>query len=458
VAKPNCQERWLDLLFGYLTNQLAVAKTEEDEEGEVMVLDLTGVSKPPQDQTSHTCFLCRSSFFSRDALTVHCKAMHVDKGTFNQNFPCPECRRSGKPDHLITNTSSWSSHVETAHGEENAPNLRTHPHSTLYETKLCCPFCGLYLQINGFGPHTKSHVRAGAASVIFSSPFPCLACRNEQGDKKQNVMIDGCSAWNAHVSLAHCEVARNWSVGESSEGKKEHMCLLCERSFSCRSTLTAHCKAMHVKKGTFSQPFPCPECRRSRSNMLDHLITSASSWSSHVEKVHGIDHAPSLLTDPTSNETKLRCPFCGLYLLQKGFYAHFRSHVRDGVASAIFTTAFPCLCCSRDEQGDDEMQSVMIDGCSAWDAHVSVAHSEVARIWTVENHIAVRKRKRQVEVEGITLVQSRECSATAQDVVTTPASTDEPHTETPVSSQEFDILPIDPLLLDDEDRKRMKRR
>jgi hypothetical protein len=29
VAKPYCQERWLDLLFGYLTNQLAVAKTED---------------------------------------------------------------------------------------------------------------------------------------------------------------------------------------------------------------------------------------------------------------------------------------------------------------------------------------------------------------------------------------------------------------------------------------------
>jgi hypothetical protein len=77
-----------------------------------MVLDLTGASKQPQGQTSHICFLCKSSFSSRDALTVHCKAMHVDKGTFNQDFLYPECRRSGKPDHLITNTSSWSSHGE----------------------------------------------------------------------------------------------------------------------------------------------------------------------------------------------------------------------------------------------------------------------------------------------------------------------------------------------------------
>jgi hypothetical protein len=76
------------------------------------------------------------------------------------------------------------------------------------------------------------------ASAIFSSPFLCLACRNEQGDKRQNVMIDGCSAWNAHVSLEHSEIARNWSVGESSEGKREPMCFLCGHSFSCRSTFS----------------------------------------------------------------------------------------------------------------------------------------------------------------------------------------------------------------------------
>jgi hypothetical protein len=127
-----------------------------------------------------------------------------------------------------------------------------------------------------------------------------------------------------------------------------------------------------------------------------------------------------------------------------------------GQPALSFTTAFPCLCCSRDEQGDDEKQSVMIDGCSAWDAHVSVAHGEVARIWTVESYIAVRKRKRQVEVEEITMVQSRECSATAQDVVTTPASTDEPHTENSGVLPRLRYPSHDPLLLD-EDRKRVTR-
>ncbi|OCL03103.1 hypothetical protein AOQ84DRAFT_381970 [Glonium stellatum] len=107
-AKPYCEERWLDLLFGYLTNQPAVANMggEDEEQQEATVLDLTGEDKAPQEQTSHTCFLCKWPFSSRDALTGHCKAMHINKETFNHNFPCPEYRRSGKPDYWITSASS----------------------------------------------------------------------------------------------------------------------------------------------------------------------------------------------------------------------------------------------------------------------------------------------------------------------------------------------------------------
>jgi hypothetical protein len=82
----------------------------------------------------------------------------------------------------------------------------------------------------------------------------------------------------------------------------------------------------------------------------------------------------------------------------------------------------------------------MIDGCSAWDAHVLLAHGEVARIWTVEQSIATGKRKRRVEAEQIT-----------------PISTVELHAGSPGLFQGPDVLPIDPLLLD-EDRKRTKRR
>jgi hypothetical protein len=98
----------------------------------------------------------------------------------------------------------------------------------------------------------------------------------------------------------------------------------------------------------------------------------------------------------------------------------------------------------------------MIIGCSAWDAHILAAYGEVARIWTVGSSTSTTKRKRQVEVGEITM-GSRECSPTAEDVTTTPASTDDPHPQTLVFFRGLNILPIDPLLLD-EDRERTKRR
>jgi hypothetical protein len=245
AANSHCQERWLDLLFGYLTNKPAVAKTEGIDGGEddVVAADVSSFSKPVQDPTGHICFLCRRPSASRDALTTHCKRMHVAKGTFGQDFPCPECRRSQLPDQIITSASSWSSHVETVHGEEHAPKLRTHPHSTL-ETKLCCPFCGLYLLPAGFTGHIKSHVRDGAASAIFSMPFPCLACRNGPPGKEQNVVIEGCSAWNAHVSSAHSETPGNWSVEGSRGPRRESVCLLCGCRLSGRTALTVSFASM----------------------------------------------------------------------------------------------------------------------------------------------------------------------------------------------------------------------
>jgi hypothetical protein len=41
----------------------------------------------------------------------------------------------------------------------------------------------------------------------------------------------------------------------------------------------------------------------------DHMITDPSYWSSHVEKVHGIEHAPNLQTDPGFTEVEVALPF-----------------------------------------------------------------------------------------------------------------------------------------------------
>jgi hypothetical protein len=278
-------------------------------------------------------------------------------------------------------------------------------------------------------------------------------------------MINGCPAWNAHVSSAHGRVAENWSVGDSWEPgnkpKNQFMCLLCTVLLSSRTSLTQHYKRTHVRSGTFDRHFPCPECRRGRSDEPDQIITSASSWSNHVERVHGINYTPLLRTDATAKEVKSRCPFCGLCFDQCGFYAHFRSHVRDGAASDIFTSAFPCLRCSRDEQGARETERVMIEGWLAWNAHVLAAHDDVISVWTVGRSAATRKRKRQVdaevELEPITKSWSSECSVTAEDVVTIPPYTGDPRPVTPVSFRDLDDLPIDPSLLDEDRRAREER-
>jgi len=74
-------------------------------------------------------------FASQHSLTEHCKKVHVKTGKFSKPFPCPECRRCGKPDHSITSASSWSSHVAMVHGRDYMPNLRTVPQPTLDERK-----------------------------------------------------------------------------------------------------------------------------------------------------------------------------------------------------------------------------------------------------------------------------------------------------------------------------------
>jgi hypothetical protein len=135
-----------------------------------------------------------------------------------------------------------------------------------------------------------------------------------------------CTPPYSHVSLAHGDVQRNQPMeipSAAPESNKTAVCLLCDdrRPFSFKSNLTAHCKTIHIKNGKFSRPFPCPECRR--CGELDHLITTPSSWSSHVELAHGRANAPTLRTEPAPRKTTL-CPFCGLI----GSGKHRSGHVQ----------------------------------------------------------------------------------------------------------------------------------
>jgi hypothetical protein len=118
-------------------------RRSDDDEGVTTPENDTSAAITLQREGGPTCLLCRESFASVDALTTHCTNMHVKKGTFNNSFPCPECRRQWNPcDYLITSVSSWSGHVEMLHGYQNAPNLRTDPLPTGHDARRPCPFCG----------------------------------------------------------------------------------------------------------------------------------------------------------------------------------------------------------------------------------------------------------------------------------------------------------------------------
>lgn len=235
-------------------------------------------------------------------------------------------------DRIITSTRSWSSHVAMDHGRKNVPKLRTVPQPTLDETKQ-----------------------------------------------------------DTDLSLAYSDMEENLPVeisSAASESNKTAICLLCRDrpSFNFKSNLTAHCKTKHVKTGRFNKAFPCPECCR-RGNP-DHLITTPSSWSSHVELAHGRANAPTLRTEPAPPKTML-CPFYGRFSSGK----HRSGHVRDGPASSIFSKPFPCQACRNDSQPGGSNQDVMIDGCSAWNAHVFAAHGKNSRAWTVEiKPVGIKRR------------------------------------------------------------------
>ena len=63
------------------------------------------------------CLLCEKKTFSvRSSLTRHFKVKHIDGGTLNHPFQCPQCRRDGHPPHTISSVTEWSNHVELTHG------------------------------------------------------------------------------------------------------------------------------------------------------------------------------------------------------------------------------------------------------------------------------------------------------------------------------------------------------
>lgn len=399
----NGKGSFLELLVGYLSNRPVVDKMHihGDESSTISTIEhKTAAQNPPRPRGTPTCLLCKETFSNLDSLTNHCTNLHVKMGAFSHPFPCPECRRCGAiDDHLISSPSSWSSHVELCHGVENAPKLRREAHSGETETKDCCPFCGLYLGSRGFAIHRGSHVRDGPASAVFSSPFHCMACRSSRnGETAEDVIIDGCPSWDAHVRTAHPE-EQGWIVEKSTtSGQEILICLLCDdkRSFHNQTALTSHCNKVHIKNGRkFDKPFLCPECLR--CGLPDHTIDDTSSWRRHVAMVHGIQNMPNQLQavpesikspmdiiqhgafparsgERTTMEATVenRAAICFLCESRPpfGWKSNLTAHCKTKhVATGQFARPFSCPECQRMAKEDH-----VITCPSSWSCHVQAFH------------------------------------------------------------------------------------
>jgi hypothetical protein len=145
------------------------------------------------------------------------------------------------------------------------------------------------------------------------------------------------------------------------------ICFLCEATFSKRSNLTKHYRKNHPSS-SFRKQFPCPQCTKENRH---HLVTGAAEWSNHVEKAHGIAHAPTL-EQPTRVSTRLpkrkstdsSCLLCEhAFPIGNTFSRHTNScHI------GLFHDSFNCPECSRNNRKEK------IDNFSMWLEHTSTIH------------------------------------------------------------------------------------
>ncbi|MCJ1426159.1 hypothetical protein MMC29_004061 [Sticta canariensis] len=267
---------------------------------------------------------------------------------------------------------------------------------------------------------------------------------------------------------------------------KRSLCLLCGdgKSYSCRgrTELTRHYQRVHIKYGTFYQPFPCPQC--DREGLEEAIIEGGpSAWSHHAEELHGKYYTPYLPSDLPSSADSLRCLFCDNSFTTRGFKRHVNhAHVQK---EAIFQKPFPCPECSRQEKED-----AMINGEEEWYRHVGLFHGEPKE----ENHRSLDSGKRGKDEEDAEMLETeaptvawdgwvaveneRAASddewlddAIADTAITTPdfftdstpssqssTTSGAESPTTPMSSQTFDdIRNLDPRMMADELGKGWKR-
>jgi len=248
-------------------------------------------------------------------------------------------------------------------------------------------------------------------------------------------MIDGCSAWNAHVFSAHDEKSEAWTVGIKPVAKKRRreggkhdfiQCLLCDGSFPLDG-LKIHFTRTHlpVLASGFASCVDCDE-RHQGEERRTSPITGIDAWNQHVQSAH--------------------CGLSWYFTVRKSGFA---------VAEQSYGTQTNVAPGKRRKTEKTGIDSVTPGVCSL--RSVSVLHTDDVPRDEFSDDIRTPPSCQQL---GIDLSITDPILLDQNDMIilrhgsTTPESLDEPHTPAPWEGT--DIRLIDPLLLDEEDRERMK--
>lgn len=142
----------------------------------------------------------------------------------------------------------------------------------------------------------------------------------------------------AHLQkrLGHCtkgedpgDSENEEKFNESDEPEKDKQlkkdkprCLLGCGDFTMKYRLTEHVKQQHAD--SFTQEFPCPECKRFGSKF--QVPPGLEAWCSHIARYHSSIHTPSTTNGAS---TCFSCGKCGL--TERGLTSHtLLRHKRAG--------------------------------------------------------------------------------------------------------------------------------
>lgn len=195
LSDPDSQQDITPGYVSYLNN----------EDTSLLLTALGEDIKPPSTNAyAGRCLFphCRRSTFTRKAaLTRHVRDVHSQD--FKTPFPCPECGRLGKGEHMILHRQAWSAHVARAHGKDNAPNIPP--------LAVRCLICNRNKSASRFMTHFKIHEQ------MFKRPFHCPECYRKTGGFE--VMVCNKADWDRHAAEFHTESMQ--AYGGNPEVKEE---------------------------------------------------------------------------------------------------------------------------------------------------------------------------------------------------------------------------------------------